>query len=133
MTPGKKKSFQQRREELLRSRLVKDICPGCGNTNIPPGSKFCSECGSPLGETAPRDDTKTSSTRTKHAGEAIDLGLPSGTKWASCNVGATKPEDWTSGGNNDSWCVPLEEIEREPVSPFILLTMAKKLKKSLVT
>lgn len=29
-------------------------------------------------------------------GEAIDLGLPSGLKWASCNVGATKPEE--SGG-----------------------------------
>ena len=27
---------------------------------------------------------------------AIDLGLPSGTKWASCNVGAKKPEE--SGG-----------------------------------
>ena len=27
---------------------------------------------------------------------AIDLGLPSGTKWASCNVGATKP--WEFGG-----------------------------------
>lgn len=26
--------------------------------------------------------------------EAIDLGLPSGTLWASCNVGATKPEDF---------------------------------------
>lgn len=26
--------------------------------------------------------------------EAIDLGLPSGTKWASCNVGATKPEEF---------------------------------------
>ena len=26
--------------------------------------------------------------------EAIDLGLPSGTKWASCNVGATKPEEY---------------------------------------
>ena len=25
---------------------------------------------------------------------AIDLGLPSGTKWACCNVGATKPEDY---------------------------------------
>lgn len=25
--------------------------------------------------------------------EAVDLGLPSGTKWASCNVGATKPEE----------------------------------------
>ena len=28
------------------------------------------------------------------AGEAIDLGLPSGTKWASFNVGATKPEEY---------------------------------------
>jgi hypothetical protein len=26
--------------------------------------------------------------------EWIDLGLPSGLKWASCNVGATKPEDF---------------------------------------
>ena len=26
--------------------------------------------------------------------EAIDLGLPSGAKWASCNVGATKPEEY---------------------------------------
>lgn len=25
--------------------------------------------------------------------EAVDLGLPSGTLWASCNVGATKPEE----------------------------------------
>ena len=26
--------------------------------------------------------------------EFVDLGLPSGTKWASCNVGAEKPEDF---------------------------------------
>lgn len=26
--------------------------------------------------------------------EAIDLGLPSGTKWASCNIGAMKPEEY---------------------------------------
>ena len=25
--------------------------------------------------------------------EYVDLGLPSGTMWATCNVGATKPED----------------------------------------
>ena len=25
--------------------------------------------------------------------EAVDLGLPSGLKWATCNVGATKPEE----------------------------------------
>ncbi|MBO4315774.1 MAG: hypothetical protein J5867_07425, partial [Prevotella sp.] len=26
--------------------------------------------------------------------QAVDLGLPSKTKWASCNVGATKPEEY---------------------------------------
>ena len=34
------------------------------------------------------------STPTEEAGEAIDLGLPSGTKWANYNVGATKPEEY---------------------------------------
>ena len=29
-----------------------------------------------------------------HHPHLIDLGLPSGTKWACCNVGATKPEDY---------------------------------------
>ncbi|MBR4364835.1 MAG: Ig-like domain-containing protein [Prevotella sp.] len=32
--------------------------------------------------------------------EAVDLGLPSGTRWASCNVGATKPEEY---GGYYSW------------------------------
>ena len=49
-------------------------------------------------------DTKTKQTATiavtvtdgsdVSPGEAIDLGLPSGTLWASCNVGATKPEEY---------------------------------------
>ena len=30
----------------------------------------------------------------------VDLGLPSGTKWATCNVGATTPEDY---GNYYAW------------------------------
>ncbi len=29
-----------------------------------------------------------------HIAEAVDLGLPSGTKWASWNIGATKPEEY---------------------------------------
>ena len=33
-------------------------------------------------------------------GEPIDLGLPSGTMWASCNLGATKPEEY---GDFFSW------------------------------
>ena len=38
-------------------------------------------------------NTKVSPADEKHAGYGyVDLGLPSGTKWATCNVGATKPE-----------------------------------------
>ena len=32
--------------------------------------------------------------------QAVDLGLPSGIKWASCNVGAAQPEDY---GNYYAW------------------------------
>lgn len=32
--------------------------------------------------------------------QAVDLGLPSGLKWASCNVGATTPEGY---GNYYAW------------------------------
>ena len=50
--------------------------------------------------------SKTSSvkeTKTKGACNGhdwVDLGLPSGTKWATCNVGANKPEDY---GNYYAW------------------------------
>lgn len=43
--------------------------------------------------------------------EIIDLGLPSGTKWASCNVGATKPEEY---GGYYAW----GEIEEKEVYKF---------------
>ena len=33
-------------------------------------------------------------TGTVNGHEWIDLGLPSGTKWATCNVGASKPEEY---------------------------------------
>lgn len=38
--------------------------------------------------------SQTSVERPMHPAEPIDLGLPSGTKWASYNVGATKPEEY---------------------------------------
>lgn len=37
------------------------------------------------------DDNSTPTTY-----EAVDLGLPSGLKWASCNIGATAPEEYGS-------------------------------------
>ena len=37
---------------------------------------------------------------TENGHEYVDLGLPSGTKWATCNIGATKPEEY---GNYYAW------------------------------
>ena len=41
-----------------------------------------------------RNHEKQRAQETVTAGEYVDLGLPSGTLWASRNVGATKPEDY---------------------------------------
>ena len=43
-------------------------------------------------------ETKTKGSCNGH--DWVDLGLPSGTKWATCNVGANKPED---DGNYYAW------------------------------
>ena len=43
-------------------------------------------------------DVVTSGTINGH--DYVDLGLPSGTKWATCNIGATNPEDC---GNYYAW------------------------------
>ncbi len=40
------------------------------------------------------------SSGTENGHEYVDLGLPSGTLWATCNVGATKPEEF---GNYYAW------------------------------
>lgn len=37
---------------------------------------------------------KTTVVKSKSPAKAVDLGLPSGTLWATCNVGATKPEEY---------------------------------------
>ncbi|MBQ3680507.1 MAG: hypothetical protein IJJ78_08340 [Paludibacteraceae bacterium] len=37
---------------------------------------------------------------TENGHEWVDLGLPSGTKWATCNIGADDPQDH---GNYYSW------------------------------
>ena len=50
---------------------------------------------------APPTNTPSSSlTITANGHEWVDLGLPSGTLWATCNVGASKPEDY---GNYYAW------------------------------
>lgn len=52
-----------------------------------------------LGFAACSDDDKSTGTSTAVSGAEnghawVDLGLPSGTKWATCNVGAENPQDY---------------------------------------
>lgn len=59
-------------------------------------------------------------TKQTNGHEYVDLGLPSGTLWATCNVGASKPEDfgdyfsWDEGKKatanmSNGWSMPSEE------------------------
>ncbi len=44
--------------------------------------------------------SSSSTTGTENGYDYVDLGLPSGLRWATCNVGATKPEEY---GNYYAW------------------------------
>ena len=43
-----------------------------------------------------KNEPSDNATGTANGHGYVDLGLPSGTKWATCNVGATKPEEYGS-------------------------------------
>lgn len=60
-------------------------CIKCGADNNL-SAAFCNQCGSKLS----LNDGKM----TCNGHVCIDLGLPSGTQWATCNIGANKPEDF---------------------------------------
>ena len=69
--------------------------------------KKCSICGKPLAQCQykgkhptqqPKPVKKTTGTLRGH--EWVDLGLPSGTRWATMNVGASSPSDY---GNYYAW------------------------------
>ena len=57
---------------------------------------FVSSCNDDVEETPPATVTPSdgSATENKDNHEYVDLGLPSGTLWATCNVGASKPEEY---------------------------------------
>ncbi len=49
---------------------------------------------------ANNNQNEEATTGTENGHDWVSLGLPSGTKWATCNVGATKPEEY---GNYYAW------------------------------
>ena len=73
--------------------------------------------------------------------EYVDLGLPSGTMWATCNVGATKPEDegllfqfgridgYKYGDENNKFKTNYQNLE-DGSSRYIPLTTSDKVYKT---
>lgn len=59
-----------------------------------------------------KEGNKSQVTINANGHEYVDLGLPSGTLWATCNVGATKPEEY---GDYFAWgeVKPKDEYSRE--------------------
>ena len=78
------------------------FCPNCGTHNRL-NSRYCVKCGTLLSIVQDSDSA--------NGHEYVDLGLPSGTLWATCNIGATKPEEYgdyfawgeTSTKNTYNW------------------------------
>lgn len=68
------------------------------------GEKRCPECGQPTDKceyNGEHPSTQPQQATGMHEGyEWVDLGLPSGTKWATTNVGASSPSDY---GNYYAW------------------------------
>ena len=75
----------------------------------------------------------------EHGFEYVDLGLPSGTMWATCNVGATKPEYsglWFQFGRVDGYMYPMqnkfttdEQNKQDTGSQYTPLTTSGKVYK----
>ena len=71
-------------------------CPKCG---VKYSSQYpaCNQCGTNREEylRVQRTEQVTNSSRNEINGHKyVDLGLPSGLKWATCNIGANKPEEY---------------------------------------
>lgn len=63
--------------------------------------------------------------------EFVDLGLPSGTKWATCNVGATKPEEsglFFQWGDTQGYKITLGEATDESQVHYSIESMEPEMK-----
>ena len=79
---------------------------------------------------------------TENGFEYIDLGLPSKTMWATCNVGTDKPEDYgllfqfgrvdgyKYGDKNNKFRTNVQNLEDGLISEYIPLTTTGKIYKS---
>lgn len=89
--------------EPQKKACTNEECCDFGKYILPPEANFCPRCGHKIERQGSSGEGKnTSRTKNKkeesdgfiNGHEYIDLGLPSGVKWATCNVGADSPEEY---------------------------------------
>lgn len=108
-------------------------------------SKRCKTCGKPIsqckykGNHRPSIDQGSNSLSTKpkkeFSSKAIDLGLPSGTKWAEWNIGAKSPEQagnyyaWgeIKSKSDYSWATYFDSKDGENFTTYFIYNKKKKL------
>lgn len=94
--PRQKDRPQNMRAVLPMLAGVPDAGPGDENEHQPEGE---GDEVTIIGVDNPNQSNpviRKSATGSSNGHEWVDLGLPSGLKWATCNVGASKPEDYGS-------------------------------------
>ena len=101
-------------------------CRDFGKYILPLEAKFCPRCGQMIkGQESSEEKKNTNKTSSKkeesdgyiNGHEYVDLGLPSGLKWATCNVGANSPEEY---GDYYAWgeTYTKEEYEKDNCDLF---------------
>ena len=88
--------------EPQKKACINEECCDFGKYILPPETNFCPRCGYKIEGQGTLGGEKTNKTKSKknesngyiNGHEYVDLGLPSGLKWATCNVGANSPEEY---------------------------------------
>ena len=88
--------------EPQKKACINEECCDFGKYILPPETNFCPRCGYKIEGQGTLGGEKTNKTKSKknesngyiNGHEYVDLGLPGGLKWATCNVGANSPEEY---------------------------------------
>ena len=91
---GVEKGVQRAAEKQTEKAVNQAISGSNSGSSSSSSSKSNSNSNSSSNSSSSSNKTQTQSTSSSMSSfECVDLGLPSGTKWATCNMGASSPED----------------------------------------
>ena len=91
---GVQRAAEKQAEKAVNQAIGGSNSSSKSNSNSNSSSKSNSNSNSSSNSSSSSNKTQTQNTTSSISSyECVDLGLPSGTKWATCNMGASSPED----------------------------------------